>query len=139
MYVVKDFFSHNLNPQQTEKNDDGTVKLDDQLRPIYVTNADGKPIDDQGNVLDFPEMSPGERNDLNGKEHYFEIDPDKTVSRATISGDGTTCINVYYKRKPITQRFFFARKLPSAATAPPASTSITSASPSHSGFSSREN
>ena len=111
MYVVKDFFSHNLNPQQTEKNDDGTVKLDDQLRPIYVTNADGKPIDDQDNVLDFPEMSPGERNDLNGKEHYFEIDPDKTVSSATISGDGTTCINVYYKRKPITQRFFFARKL----------------------------
>ena len=116
MYVVKDFFSHNLNPQQTEKNNDGTVKLDDQLRPIYVTNADGKPIDDQGNVLDFPEMSPGERNDLNGKEHYFEIDPDKTVSSATISGDGTTCINVYYKRKPITQRFFFARKFQNEET-----------------------
>ena len=116
MYVVKDFFSHNLNPQQTEKNDDGTVKLDDQLRPIYVTNADGKPIDDKGNVLDFPEMSPGERNDLNGKEHYFEIDPDKTVSSAIISGDGTTCINVYYKRKPITQRFFFARKFQNEET-----------------------
>lgn len=109
---VPDFFSFNLKPQKVLKQN-GKVVLDENLRPIYLTNAAGKPIDEDGNVIDFPEMSPGEREELNGKQRYFEIDMDKSDMSVEVSGDGTTRINVYYKRREITQRFFFARKLDS--------------------------
>ncbi len=122
---IPDFFTdYNLNPQMVERNADNTVKLDKDLRPTYMTNKDYweklydqpfpedarvYPIDEYGHEIDFPDMSPGEREELNGKWRYFEVDTEKTLSSMTVSGDGSTRFNVYYKRKPITQRFFFAR------------------------------
>lgn len=108
--TVRDFFSYNLNPQKVQKDASGNIVLDKDLRPIYLTNANGEPIDEKGKVLDFPEMSPGEREEFNGKSRYFEINTELTSQNVTVSGDGTTRYNVYYKRKQITQRFFFARK-----------------------------
>lgn len=109
---IPDFFTdYNLNPQKVQK-ENGNVVLDNHLRPIYLTNDRGEPIDEQGNVLDFPDMSPGEREQFNGKGRYFEINTALSSDNVEISGDGTTKFNVYYKRKPITQRFFFARKKP---------------------------
>ena len=108
--TVPDFFSYNLNPQKIKRDNKGKIILDEDLRPIYMTNDQGQPIDEKGNVIDFPEMSPGEREELNGKGRYFEINTEKSDQSVTVSGDGTTCFNVYYNRKEITQRFFFARK-----------------------------
>lgn len=107
---VQDFFSYNLNPQKVQKDANGNIVLNEEIRPIYLTNDQGQPIDESGNVIDFPEMSPGEREELNGKQRYFEIDTERSTNNVTVSGDGTTRINIYYKRKQITQRFFFARK-----------------------------
>ncbi len=109
-HQVPDFFSFNLNPQKVERNADGSVKLNDDLRPIYLTDSDGNPIDENDNIIDFPEMSPAEREELNGKSRYFEINTEKSDSSVEVIGDGTTRFNIYYKRKLITQRFFFARK-----------------------------
>ena len=106
---IPDFFSFNLNPHAVEM-ENGKIKLDGDLRPIYLTNDEGKPIDKQGNVIDFPEMSPGERKELNGKGRYFSINTERSDTEKTVSGDGTTTFNVYYDRRQITQRFFFARK-----------------------------
>lgn len=109
---VPDFFtSYNLNPQKVLK-ENGKVVLDENLRPQYLTNANGEPIDDKGNVIDFPEMSPGEREQFNGMGRYFEINQNKSDKSVTVSGDGSTRFNVYYSRKEITQRFYFARKTP---------------------------
>lgn len=106
--TVPDFFSYNLNPQKVKK-ENGNVVLDENLRPIYLTNDAGEPIDEKGNVLDFPEMSPGERAELCGKGRYFAVNTEKSDDSMTVSGDGTTRINVYYSRREITQRFFFGR------------------------------
>lgn len=117
---IPDFFTdYNLNPQKVKRDSNGNVILDKDLRPTYLTNADltsyheGDPIyaiDEYDHPIDFPDMSPGEREELNGKWRYFEVDTVKTLSSMTVSGDGSTRFNVYYKRRPITQRFFFARK-----------------------------
>lgn len=123
---IPDFFTgYNLNPQMVERNADNTVKLDKDLRPTYMTNKDYweklhddpfpedarvYPIDEDGDEIDFPDMSPGEREEFNGKGRYFEINTELSSDNVEISGDGTTKFNVYYKRLPITQRFFFARK-----------------------------
>ena len=116
--TVRDFFSYNLNPQKVERDSQGNVILDKDMRPTYLTSAslpsyqEGDPvyaIDEYDHPIDFPDMSPGEREELNGKWRYFEVDTEKTLSSMTVSGDGSTRFNVYYKRKPITQRFFFAR------------------------------
>lgn len=110
-HQVPDFFTdYNLNPQKVKRDSHGNVILDKDLRPTYLTNANGEPIDESGNVLDFPDMSPGEREEFNGKGRYFAINEEKSDNNVTVSGDGTTKFNVYYKRRPITQRFFFARK-----------------------------
>ena len=116
---IPDFFTgYNLNPQKVERDSQGNVILDKDLRPTYLTSAslpsyhEGDPIyaiDEYDHPIDFPDMSPGEREELNGKWRYFEVDTEKTLSSMTVSGDGSTRFNVYYKRKPITQRFFFAR------------------------------
>ena len=108
--MIPNFFSYNLNPQAVERDANGKIILDPDLRPIYITNDNNEPIDDKGNVIDFPEMSPGEREELNGMARYFEIDTEKSDQTMEVNGDGSTRFNVYYKRKEITQRFFFARK-----------------------------
>ncbi len=117
---IPDFFTgYNLNPQKVKRDSNGNVILDKDLRPTYLTNADltsyqeGDPIyaiDEYDHPIDFPDMSPGEREEFNGKGRYFAINEEKSDNIVTISGDGTTKFNVYYKRLPITQRFFFARK-----------------------------
>ena len=108
-HSVPDFFSYNLNPQKVQKKADGSVQRDGDLRPIYVNNDDGEPIDDDGKVIDFPEMSPGERKELSNHAHCFELDLDKSGTTAEVSGDGTTRVNVYYNRKKFNQRFIYAR------------------------------
>lgn len=108
-HPVPDFFSFNLNPQKVYR-ENGQVVLDNDLRPTYLTNDAGEPIDEAENVIDFPEMSPGEHEELNGKSRYFEVDTEKSTASLEVSGDGSSRFNVYYKRRVITQRFFFARK-----------------------------
>lgn len=59
---------------------------------------------------DFPSISSGEIKELKGKGRYFETDREKSDESITVDGDGTSRINIYYRRKPITQRFFYAKK-----------------------------
>ena len=116
---IPDFFTgYNLNPQKVLRDGDGNVIPDKDLRPTYLTSAslpsyqEGDPvyaIDEYDHPIDFPDMSPGEREQFNGKGRYFEINTAFSSDDVKISGDGSTRFNVYYKRKPITQRFFFAR------------------------------
>lgn len=62
---------------------------------------------------DFPSMSAAQLKDFKGKDRYFELnetlsEEDFTDGKVTVSGDGTTRINIFYDRKPITMQFFYA-------------------------------
>lgn len=72
---------------------------------------------------DFPDMSTDQRSALLGHERYYEFedkisalqfggkyeaDPEKKF--IAVEGDGTTHINVYFNRKEITMKFFYARE-----------------------------
>ena len=74
---IPDFFTgYNLNPQKVERDSQGNVILDKDLRPTYLTSAslpsyhEGDPIyaiDEYDHPIDFPDMSQGEREELKGK------------------------------------------------------------------------
>ncbi len=71
---------------------------------------------------DFPDMSTALRNELLGKSKYYDYYPqlsalqftgsheDEQKTHLTVSGDGTTRINIYYKRKTFTMKFYYARQ-----------------------------
>ncbi len=68
---------------------------------------------------EFREMSADQIAELNGMGRYFEFNADQTQTyenqfdenhQMTIKGDGTSRISIFYDRKEITQRFFYARK-----------------------------
>lgn len=69
-------------------------------------------------ATEFPEMSADQIAELNGMGRYFEFNESQTLSyesqftdgKITVSGDGTTHVSLFYNRKEITQRFYYARQ-----------------------------
>lgn len=94
---IKDFFSYNLNAQ------------DDVIN--------GKPVDENDNYIDFPDISDAQRVELTGNQKYYydfnqvlsllQFEGESDIS---VSGDGTTRINVYYDRAEFTLKFYYAKE-----------------------------
>lgn len=70
-------------------------------------------------ATEFPEMSADQIAELNGMGRYFEFNADQTQTyenqfdenhQMTIKGDGTTRVSLFYDRKELTQRFYYARQ-----------------------------
>lgn len=70
-------------------------------------------------ATEFPEMSDDQITELNGMGRYFEFNAEKTQTyenqfdenrQMAIKGDGTSRISIFYDRKEITQRFYYARQ-----------------------------
>lgn len=67
---------------------------------------------------EFPTMSSDQIAELNGMGRYFELNENQTLTyesqftngKKAVSGDGTTRVSLFYDRKEITQRFYYARK-----------------------------
>ena len=67
---------------------------------------------------EFPTMSSDQITELNGMGRYFELNENQTLTyesqftngKKAVSGDGTTRVSLFYDRKEITQRFYYARK-----------------------------
>lgn len=95
--TIKDFFSFNLNGQNDVRN--------------------GKPVDEDGNYIDFPEISDALRAQLTGKQkYYYDYNEDLSLLQfggdidISVAGDGTTRINVYYDRAEFTLKFYYAKE-----------------------------
>ena len=70
-------------------------------------------------ATEFPEMSDDQITELNGMGRYFAFNAEKTQTyenqfdenrQMAIKGDGTSRISIFYDRKEITQRFYYARQ-----------------------------
>ena len=110
-----------LSPQGLTTDADGNV--------TPMVDADGNPLDKNGNRIDFAAISEATSAELVGKEkyYYFEEDEDEQHNISSlqfsgafeddpskqyleVKGDGTTRINVYYNRQEFTLKFFYARQ-----------------------------
>lgn len=94
---IKDFFGYNLNEQ-------------DKV-------VDGKPVDKDNNFIDFPDISDALRAQLTGNQkYYYDFNEDLSLLQfggntdISVSGDGTTRINVYYNRAEFTLKFYYAKE-----------------------------
>lgn len=90
---LKDFFSYNLNGQNNVIN--------------------GKPVDENGKYIDFPDISDAQRAQLtDNQKYYYDLNEDLSLMQfngetdIAVSGDGTTRINVYYDRAEFTLKFY---------------------------------
>lgn len=70
-------------------------------------------------ATEFSEMSDDELAELNGMGRYFEFNAEQTQNyenqfdenhQFAVKGDGTTRVSLFYDRKEITQRFYYARQ-----------------------------
>ncbi len=113
---IKDFFRFNLgyaNPSDSRNNDD--LAFDENGE--RMTEAQVYKYDNNGTIIDFNDISQGTSEQLVGNEDYFELNtaentpvPNyRTDTSVTVRGDGMTRINIYFRRKPITLNFFYAK------------------------------
>ncbi|MBK6088496.1 InlB B-repeat-containing protein [Ruminococcus difficilis] len=111
---IKEFFKYNLSPQAVDE-------VDGQIVPR--TDSQGRPLNKQNQVIDFPAISEAKSEELLGKEKYYDFnedvsqlqfsgifETDKQKTHIEVLGDGTTRLNVYYNRKDFTLKFFYARQ-----------------------------
>lgn len=79
---------------------------------------------DLSDTTNFPTMSSAIRTELINYERYFELNEsasrmsfeDNDHSSVTVAGDGSTRINVYYKRADINLKFFYAKTIGGTVT-----------------------
>lgn len=104
---LSNFFGFNFKPQA--QNSDGTPK----------TNSEGYPLDDKNKKIDFPNMSLAQRDgfaedlqryyDRNDPVSLFQFGNDAVNGYVEAAGDGSTKINIFYKRKTFNLQFFYAK------------------------------
>lgn len=113
---IKDFFSFNLgyaNPNDSRNNDDLAFDENGDRKPEALVYK----YDKDGGIIDFNDISQGTSEQLVGNRDYFELNTADntpipnycTDTSVTVRGDGMTRINIYFKRKPITLKFFYAK------------------------------
>ena len=113
---IKDFFSFNLgyaNPNDPRNNDDLAFDENGHHKPEALVYK----YDKNGVIIDFNDISQGTSEQLVGNRNYFELNtaentpiPNyRTDTSVTVRGDGMTRINIYFRRKPITLKFFYAK------------------------------
>lgn len=108
------FFDFNLN--YADPDDPRNEDLDPN-DPDYDPNKPVYKYDSRGWIIDFNDISKGESEELSGHEKYFEMNTAentrceylRTDTEKTVRGDGTTRLNVFYKRKDFTMKFYYAR------------------------------
>ena len=114
---IKDFFSFNLgyaNPSDPRNNDDLAFDENGDRMP----EAQVYKYDKDGGIIDFNDISQGTSEQLVGNSDYFELNtaentpiPNyRTDTSVTVRGDGMTRINVYFRRKEFTLKFYYARE-----------------------------
>ena len=107
---IKDFFGLNLNYADPtySKNQPSDPNYDPKIR-----------YDSDGNIIDINDISKGVTEEYKGNEKFFEINTASnmpsgsqyiTDTSITVSGDGASQINIFFKRRPITLKFFYARR-----------------------------
>ena len=113
---IKEFFNFNLgyaNPNDSRNKDDLAFDENGDRKPeaqVYKYDKDGV-------IIDFNDISQGTSEQLVGKRDYFELNTAAntpipnycTDTSVTVRGDGMTRINIYFRRKPITLNFFYAK------------------------------
>ena len=101
--ALKNFFSYNLN----------------SVDPNNANNTDTEKYDSSGNRIDFNDISKGVSEEYSGNGKLFELNDSSnmpsgsiyiTDTSKTVAGDGTTKLNIFFKRRPITLKFFYARR-----------------------------
>lgn len=114
---IKDFFSFNLgyaDPSDPRNNDDHAFDENgDRMSEAQVYK-----YDKDGGIIDFNDISQGTSEQLVGNANYFELNtaentpvPNyRTDTSVTVRGDGMTRINVYFRRKEFTLKFYYARE-----------------------------
>ena len=113
---IKNFFDFNLgyaNPNDSRNNDDLAFDENGDRKPEALVYK----YDKDGGIIDFNDISQGTSEQLVGNGNYFELNTaDNTPipnyrsdTSVTVRGDGMTRINIYFKRKPITLKFFYAK------------------------------
>lgn len=106
---LKDFFGLNLNyaDPNDSRNDPANPSYDPDIR-----------YDSDGNRIDFNDISKGVTEEYLGNGKLFELNTAGnmpsgsqyiTDTSVTVAGDGTTDLNIYFKRRPITLKFYYAR------------------------------
>ena len=106
---IKDFFGLNLNyaDPDNSKNSSSDPEYDPDIR-----------YDSEDNIIDINDISKGVTEEYKGNGKLFELNTADnmapgsqyiTDTSVTVAGDGTTDLNVYFKRRPITLKFFYAR------------------------------
>lgn len=94
-FPLSDFFGFNFNKQNA--------------------TSGGYPVDKSGKKIDFTTMSEAKREELAPEyQRYYEINQPITNFQfrngpVTVAGDGTTRINIFYKRKTFHMQFFYAK------------------------------
>ena len=107
---LKDFFGLNLNyaDPSDSRNFPGDPEYDDDIR-----------YDTADNIIDFNDISKGVTEEYLGNQRFFELNtaanmPEGSIyvtdTSKTVAGDGTTFLNIYFKRLPFTLKFFYARQ-----------------------------
>lgn len=116
VFPIKNFFDFNLgyaNPNDSRNNDDLAFDENGDRKPealVYKYDKDGR-------IIDFNDISQGTSEQLVGNGNYFELNTAENTpvpnyrsdTSVTVRGDGMTRINIYFKRKPITLKFFYAK------------------------------
>ncbi|MCR5653124.1 MAG: hypothetical protein K6F88_04915, partial [Ruminococcus sp.] len=111
---IKDLFDFNLNYANPDDPRNADPDPDD---PSYDPDAQVYKYDSNNRIIDFNDISKGTSEGLAGKGKYYELvtsganasDTHVTDTTVTVAGDGSTRFNVFYKRKPFTLKFFYAR------------------------------
>ena len=107
---LKDFFGLNLNyaDPNNSKNQPSDPEYDPDIR-----------YDSDGNIIDINDISKGVTEEYKGNEKFFELNTASnmpsgsqyiTDTSITVSGDGASEINIFFKRRPFTLKFFYARQ-----------------------------
>lgn len=114
---IKDFFSFNLgyaDPSDPRNSEDHAFDENgDRMSEAQVYK-----YDKDGVIIDFNDISQGTSEQLVGNANYFELNtaentpvPNyRTDTSVTVRGDGMTRINVYFRRKEFTLKFYYARE-----------------------------
>ena len=118
---IKNFFDFNLgyaNPNDPRNNDDHAYDENGNHKPEALVYK----YDKNGVIIDFNDISQGTSEQLVGKRDYFELNTAENTpipnyqsdTSVTVRGDGMTRINIYFRRKPLTLNFFYAKTTSSA-------------------------
>lgn len=114
---IKDFFSFNLgyaDPSDPRNSEDHAFDENGDRKP----EAQVYKYDKDGGIIDFNDISQGTSEQLVGNANYFELNtadntpiPNyRTDTSVTVRGDGMTRINIYFRRKEFTLKFYYARE-----------------------------